>query len=78
MSTTPRTDERAFDVGCDGRDRHAFGQYVESDFARELERENSKLMKLIQDLQSLNKSLDGIAQRLLDSIGENLKERGGK
>jgi len=42
-SDTPRTDAAAFDKGCDGRDRHANGEYVESDFARKLERENAML-----------------------------------
>ena len=40
MSTpTPRTSAVAFFTGCDGRERHPCGDYVESDFARTLERE---------------------------------------
>ena len=47
MSNTPRTDTAAFDKGCDGRDRHANGEYVESDFARKLERENNALREAL-------------------------------
>jgi len=44
MSTpTPRTDAVAFFTGCDGREKHPCGDYVQSDFARKLERELAAL-----------------------------------
>jgi len=39
-------------VSCDGRDRHAFGPYCESDFARQLERELAAALERVRELQS--------------------------
>jgi len=47
---TPQTDAAAFDKGCDGRDRHPNGPYVESDFARRLERKNTRLFNALSNL----------------------------
>lgn len=42
---TPWTNARAFFTGCDGKERHPYGDYVDSESARTLERHLRRIVE---------------------------------
>jgi hypothetical protein len=61
MSDTPRTD------AVINRNPNPPGRWINSEFARTLERENAQLRK---EREQLDESLDELSQRVIDTYGD--------